>query len=251
MISTLTGRVESVEASDAVIEVHGVGYEVRMAAADLAALHAGQETHVFTSLTISQDAVTLFGFLSPASKRMFLQLQKVSGIGPKVALSLLSTLPPDRLAKAVADGDTAALSKAPGLGKKGAQKIILELAGRIDLDQIRPEADGPSESRDPGARQVIEGLVSLGWRPQTAEEAVRQACDAASIATPISAEDAAGAQTGIVVAGQRKVIFHDIQHRHAGWTDQHRRLGGLPTHGLRHRNQRRADQRRGTAASCP
>ena len=74
-----------------------------MAAADLAALHAGQETHVFTSLTISQDAVTLFGFLSPASKRMFLQLQKVSGIGPKVALSLLSTLPPDRLAKAVAD----------------------------------------------------------------------------------------------------------------------------------------------------
>ena len=193
MISTLTGRVESVEASSAVIEVHGVGYEVRMAAADLAALHAGQETHVFTSLTISQDAVTLFGFLSPASKRMFLQLQKVSGIGPKVALSLLSTLPPDRLAKAVADGDTAALSKAPGLGKKGAQKIILELktcrAGRTALDQIRPEADGPSESRDPGARQVIEGLVSLGWRPQTAEEAVRQACDAASIATPISAED--------------------------------------------------------------
>ena len=161
MISTLTGRVESVEASSAVIEVHGVGYEVRMAAADLAALHAGQETHVFTSLTISQDAVTLFGFLSP----------------------------PDRLAKAVADGDTTALSKAPGLGKKGAQKIILELAGRIDLDQIRPEADGPSESRDPGAKQVIEGLVSLGWRPQTAEEAVRQACDAASIATPISAED--------------------------------------------------------------
>ena len=158
MISTLTGRVESVEASSAVIEVHGVGYEVRMAAADLAALHTGQETHVFTSLTISQDAVTLFGFLSPA-------------------------------AKAVADGDTAALSKAPGLGKKGAQKIILELAGRIDLDQIRTEADGPSESRDPGARQVIEGLVSLGWRPQTAEEAVRQACDAASIATPISAED--------------------------------------------------------------
>ena len=111
MISTLTGRVESVEASSAVIDVHGVGYEVRMAAADLAALHAGQETHVFTSLTISQDAVTLFGFLSPASKRMFLQLQKVSGIGPKVALSLLSTLPPDRLAKAVADGDTAALAK--------------------------------------------------------------------------------------------------------------------------------------------
>ena len=197
MISTLTGRVESVEASSAVIEVHGVGYEVRMAAADLAALHAGQETHVFTSLTISQDAVTLFGFLSPASKRMFLQLQKVSGIGPKVALSLLSTLPPDRLAKAVADGDTAALSKAPGLGKKGAQKIILELGGRTSGMRCRAH----SHPHQCGGR-------------------------------------AAGAQTGIVVAGQRKVIFHDIQHRHAGWADQHRCLGGLPTHGLRHRNQR-------------
>ena len=108
--------------------------------------------------------------------------------GRRSRFSLLSTLPPDRLAKAVADGDTAALSKAPGLGKKGAQKIILELAGRIDLDQIRPEADGPSESRDP-SQQVIEDSSLSGWRPQTAEEAVRQACDAASIATPISAED--------------------------------------------------------------
>lgn len=189
MIGMLRGHVESVDAVSAIIEVGGVGYEVRMPSADLASMHAGQEIKVYTSLNVSQDAITLFGFGTLASKRMFLQLQKVSGIGPKVALSLLSTLPPDRLAKAVADGDTAALSKAPGLGKKGAQKIILELAGRIDLDQIRPEADGPSESRDPGARQVIEGLVSLGWRPQTAEEAVRQACDAAPIATPISAED--------------------------------------------------------------
>ena len=189
MIGMLRGHVESVDDVSAIIEVGGVGYEVRMPSADLASMHAGQEIKVYTSLNVSQDAITLFGFGTLASKRMFLQLQKVSGIGPKVALSLLSTLPPDRLAKAVADGDTAALSKAPGLGKKGAQKIILELAGRIDLDQIRPEADGPSESRDPGARQVIEGLVSLGWRPQTAEEAVRQACDAASIATPISAED--------------------------------------------------------------
>lgn len=189
MIGMLHGQVDSIDAASAIIEVGGVGYETRMPSADLASMHAGQTVKVYTSLNVSQDAITLYGFSSLASKRMFLQLQKVSGIGPKVALSLLSTLPPDRLAKAVADGDTAALSKAPGLGKKGAQKIILELAGRIDLDQIRPEADGPSESRDPGAKQVIEGLVSLGWRPQTAEEAVRQACDAASIATPISAED--------------------------------------------------------------
>ena len=71
-----------------------------MPSADLASMHAGQEVKVYTSLNVSQDAITLFGFLTPASKRMFLQLQKVSGIGPKVALSLLSTLPPDRLASA-------------------------------------------------------------------------------------------------------------------------------------------------------
>ena len=129
MIGLLNGRVESVDADAALIDVGGVGYEVRMPAAELSALHAGQETRVFTSLNVSQDAVTLYGFLTQASKRMFLQLQKVSGIGPKVALSLLSTLPPDRLARAVADGDATALAKAPGLGKKGAQKIILELKG--------------------------------------------------------------------------------------------------------------------------
>lgn len=142
MISTLTGRVESVEASSAVIEVHGVGYEVRMAAADLAALHTGQETHVFTSLTISQDAVTLFGFLSPASKRMFLQLQKVSGIGPKVALSLLSTLPPDRLAKAVADGDTAALSKLRAWAKKAHRRSSLNWRAASTSTRYGPKPMG-------------------------------------------------------------------------------------------------------------
>lgn len=189
MISTLTGRVESVEASSAVIEVHGVGYEVRMAAADLAALHAGQETHVFTSLTISQDAVTLFGFLSPASKRMFLQLQKVSGIGPKVALSLLSTLPPERLARAVADGDATALAKAPGLGKKGAQKIILELKGSIDLSQIEGASPETHSTEDTGSEQVVEGLMSLGWRQQDAVHAVQEVCESNHIDIPLGDDD--------------------------------------------------------------
>ena len=164
MIGLLNGRVESVDADAALIDVGGVGYEVRMPAAELSALHAGQETRVFTSLNVSQDAVTLYGFLTQASKRMFLQLQKVSGIGPKVALSLLSTLPPDRLARAVADGDATALAKAPGLGKKGAQKIILELKGSIDLSQIEG-ASAPAKAQvDTGSMQVVEGLMSLGWR---------------------------------------------------------------------------------------
>lgn len=189
MIGLLNGHVESVDADAALISVGGVGYEVRMPAADLSALHAGQETRVFTSLNVSQDAVTLYGFLTQASKRMFLQLQKVSGIGPKVALSLLSTLPPDRLARAVADGDAAALAKAPGLGKKGAQKIILELKGSIDLSQIKGSAAPAAAQVDTGSMQVVEGLMSLGWRQQDAEHAVHEVCVEEHIETPLTNQD--------------------------------------------------------------
>lgn len=189
MIGLLNGHVESVDADAALISVGGVGYEVRMPAADLSALHAGQETRVFTSLNVSQDAVTLYGFLTQASKRMFLQLQKVSGIGPKVALSLLSTLPPDRLARAVADGDAAALAKAPGLGKKGAQKIILELKGSIDLSQVEGSSAPAAAQVDTGSMQVVEGLMSLGWRQQDAEHAVHEVCVEEHIETPLTNQD--------------------------------------------------------------
>ena len=175
MIGMLHGRVESVDMSSALIEVGGVGYETRMPSADLASMHAGQEVKVYTSLNVSQDAITLFGFLTPASKRMFLQLQKVSGIGPKVALSLLSTLPPDRLAHAVADGDATALAKAPGLGK--------------NLSQIETAASVISRPEDTGSEQVVEGLISLGWRQQDALHAVQEVCRSNDIATPLSNED--------------------------------------------------------------
>ena len=185
MIGMLRGHVESVDAASAIIEVGGVGYEVRMPSADLASMHAGQEIKVYTSLNVSQDAITLFGFGTLASKRMFLQLQKVSGIGPKVALSLLSTLPPDRLARAVADGDATALAKAPGLGKK----IILELKGSIDLSQIEGSSATASTPEDTGAEQVVEGLMSLGWHQQDAVHAVQTVCADNQIETPLNAED--------------------------------------------------------------
>ena len=89
MIGSLRGTVEVVDTTQAVIEVGSVGYEVRMPSADLSRLHTGQETHVWTYLNVSQDAITLYGFMDSSSKKMFLQLIKVSGVGPKVALSLL------------------------------------------------------------------------------------------------------------------------------------------------------------------
>ena len=192
MIGMLTGRVESVEADTALIDVGGVGYEVRMSATDLSRLHTGTAARVYTYMNLSHDAVTLHGFLDQASKKMFLQLIKVSGIGPKVAQSLLSTLTAGQLARAIADNDAAALAKAPGLGKKGAQKIILELKGSIDLSQI--EGASPSGAKvqaqvDTGMEQVIEGLISLGWRQQDAQQAVAEACEDNDIPTPLATDD--------------------------------------------------------------
>jgi Holliday junction DNA helicase RuvA len=189
MIAMLHGQVAAVDQSGVVLDVSGVGFDVRMPQADLASLHSGQSATVYTSMAVTQDAITLYGFLSSAEKKMFLQLQKVSGIGPKVALSLLSTLPPDRLARAVADGDATALAKAPGLGKKGAQKIILELKGSLDLSQVEG-ASAPAQSPvDTGAQQVAEGLISLGWHQQDALDAVERACRDHDIETPIGEKD--------------------------------------------------------------
>ena len=186
MIGMLTGRVESVETDTALIDVGGVGYEVRMSATDLSRLHAGQDTRVFTYMNLSQDAITLHGFLDRDAKKTFLQLIKVSGIGPKVAQSLLSTLTPSQLAHAIADNDATAL------GKKGAQKIILELKGSIDLSQIEGASAQAATSKSPvdtGTEQVVEGLISLGWRQQDAQQAVAEACAENDIPTPLATDD--------------------------------------------------------------
>ena len=189
MIGSLRGTVEMVDTTQAVIEVGSVGYEVRMPSADLSRLHTGQETRVWTYLNVSQDAITLYGFLDSSSKKMFLQRIKVNGVGPKVALSLLSTLTANDLAKAVADNDATALAKAPGIGKKGAQKIILELKGSINLEDLGEKTPQSGASTDPGAKQVVEGLMSLGWHQQDAQYAVQEACESNGIAMPLSQED--------------------------------------------------------------
>lgn len=187
MLAMLTGRVSAIEAGCAVIDVSGVGYEVRMPQSDLGSMRSESTVTVFTSLNISQDSVTLYGFLSRSSKSLFIQLQKVSGIGPRVALSILSTLTPDQLAQAVADGDSTALSRSPGLGKKGAQKIILELSGKLDISSIG--STQPRKDIDSGSRQVVEGLVSLGWQQHDAEQAVNKVCKENDFPMTLSKQD--------------------------------------------------------------
>ncbi|RIY17112.1 Holliday junction branch migration protein RuvA [Bifidobacteriaceae bacterium WP012] len=191
MIGMLVGQVASVDARTALIVVSGVGYETYMPSQDLSSLHEGQEVRVYTSMQVSQDSITLYAFTTQAAKRMFLQVQKVSGIGPKVALSILSTLNVDRLLKAISEGDVTALSSAPGLGKKGAQKIILELKGSIDLNSLSADVSDASSSKtiDTGISAVIDGLVSLGWRQSDAQKAVEQVCAENNIVAPVTEAD--------------------------------------------------------------
>lgn len=196
MIGMLVGQVVSVDSRTALILVSSVGYETYMSSQDLSSLHEGQEVRVYTSMQVSQDAITLYGFTSQAAKRMFLQVQKVSGIGPKVALSLLSTLNVDRLVKAIADGDVTSLSAAPGLGKKGAQKIILELKGSLDSALFASDNSDTSDTSklqnknvDSAKQSIIYGLVSLGWRQVDAQKAVEQVCAENNIVAPITEAD--------------------------------------------------------------
>lgn len=191
MIGMLVGQVASVDARTVLIVVSGVGYETYMPSQDLSSLHEGQEVRVYTSMQVSQDSITLYAFTTQAAKRMFLQVQKVSGIGPKVALSILSTLNVDRLLKAISEGDVTALSSAPGLGKKGAQKIILELKGSIDLNSLSADVSDASSGKtiDTGISAVIDGLVSLGWRQSDAQKAVEQVCAENNIVAPVTEAD--------------------------------------------------------------
>lgn len=193
MIGMLVGRVESVDARTALILVSGVGYETYMPTADLATLREGQEVRVYTSMQVSQDALTLYGFTSQSAKKMFLQVQKVSGIGPKVALSLLSTLNVDRLLQAISEGDVTTLSSAPGLGKKGAQKIILELKGSLDSEILTNTDSSSVKSQqkisDTSVQSVVEGLVSLGWKQADAQRAVEHVCEKCNFSMPLSDSD--------------------------------------------------------------
>ena len=187
MIGMLNGTVAQIDADMAVIDVNGVGFEARMPSSDLASMHAGQQVLVHTSLNVSQDSLTLYAFLTKSSRSLFAQLQKVSGIGPRVALSILSTLTAKQLAQAVADGDATALTRAPGLGKKGAQKIILELSGKLDLSEVTGRND--RKAPDTALMQCIQGLVSLGWQQRDAESAVATVCDEENISLPLGTED--------------------------------------------------------------
>lgn len=170
MIALLTGRVVSRGTDSCVLDVGGVGFRVMMSTASLAALpSAGDEVTVHTHLHVREDDLSLFGFESIAEKLAFESLITVSGVGPKVALAALSTFSPADLARVVAAGDVAAVSQIPGVGRKTAQRIILDLADRLeqrDGAEDGPYADGAVLS------EASEALMAMGFTPAEAAVAL-------------------------------------------------------------------------------
>ena len=171
MIAFVRGRVAGLTLSSAVLEVGGVGLEVMCTPGTLADLRTGQEATLPTSMVVREDSLTLFGFADEDEKQTFELVQTASGVGPKLAQAMVACLTPDDLRRAVAADDVKTLTRVPGIGQKGAQRIILELKDRLGSPAVgSPSALGPAGA--PWRGQVHQGLVGLGWSTKDAEKAV-------------------------------------------------------------------------------
>jgi holliday junction DNA helicase RuvA len=171
MIAFVRGRVAGLTLSSAVLEVGGVGLEVMCTPGTLADLRTGQEATLPTSMVVREDSLTLFGFADEDEKQTFELVQTASGVGPKLAQAMVACLSPDDLRRAVAADDVKTLTRVPGIGQKGAQRIILELKDRLG-SPIAGAAPSSAPVDAPWRGQVHQGLVGLGWSAKDAEKAV-------------------------------------------------------------------------------
>ena len=167
MISHLSGSILDVRLNQLVIDVAGIGYQVTVAPELAADSRVGQSISLHTSLVVREDSWTLFGFSNADAKNLFEQLQSVTGIGPKVASALLAVYQPEELRSAIAAQDNAALERVPGIGKKVASRIILELK-----DKFGGGYRSKSSLSGPWRTQVIGALTGLGYSAKEAESAL-------------------------------------------------------------------------------
>ncbi len=173
MISSLAGRVAAVSPDGVVVEVGGVGLFVSCTPTVIAGLPVGGPVRLATSLIVREDALTLYGFADEDERVVFELLQTATGVGPRLAQAVLAVHRPDAIRRAVATEDLAALSLVPGVGRKVAQRIVLELRDRLGPEVEVPAAPGLSPAGEPDWReQVRTGLVGLGWSLREAEEAI-------------------------------------------------------------------------------
>ena len=168
MIASISGSVKHISLTSVVVEMGGVGMLVHVPATLAASLVVGRQTELATTLVVREDALTLYGFESPAARDFFELLQTVSGIGPKVAQSALSMMNQTELATAIAQGDNQILEQVPGLGKKGVQRLILELKDKVTATTGSPTVRAAA----PWRISITEALVNLGYSQRESESAI-------------------------------------------------------------------------------
>lgn len=190
MIAFLRGRVLTTTAETVILEVNGVGYEVFCTGAVFRKITVGATAELYTYLQVKEDGITLFGFDTPKEKELFLKLVSVSGVGPKLGIAVLAALSADDFAYAVATADVKRLSAVKGLGKKTAEKIVLELHGKISAAEIMtasgeaPSASLEAEGRlTPADEDAVAALTGLGFKRPESVKAVRRAREAGANTT--------------------------------------------------------------------
>lgn len=167
MIASVRGEVLTVALDHAVLEVGGVGLAVQATPATLGTLRRGVEARLQTTLVVREDSLTLYGFADGEQRELFVLLQTVSGVGPRLAMAVLAVLEPDVLRTALADGELAVLQRVPGIGRRGAERLVVELRDKVEGASAAGVPVGGSAVRD----QVLDALVGLGFTAKQAEPA--------------------------------------------------------------------------------
>lgn len=188
MISVLTGKVLETRVDGLVINLGGLGFFVLCTPDLIATARIGQEITVQTSLVVREDSLTLFGFESAASRELFELVQSVSGFGPKLAFTILAAMSADDFRNAIASEDLARLKQTPGVGAKGAQRLVLELKDRVG---VVPGGRGAQSTSTNWQAQVEQGLVGLGWSAKEAAKAVSAVAEAAAQDENLATENVA------------------------------------------------------------
>ena len=170
MIAHLRGTVLTKHPNQAIVETHGVGYEVTISVPTFSEMPgAGSEVALHIHTHVREDALSLYGFLRLAEKHLFEKLLTVSGIGPKLAITILSGMPADEMVTAIRDGDLVRLTRIPGIGKKTAERMVLELRDKLHAATGAAEV---SAATSPVEEDVISALVNLGYQRASAEKAM-------------------------------------------------------------------------------
>jgi Holliday junction DNA helicase RuvA len=179
VIASVNGRVAAVSPDGAVVEVGGVGLAVQCTPGTIARLQVGETARLSTSLVVREDSLTLYGFADDDERSLFELLQTANGVGPRLAQAVLAIHPPREVRRAVSMADVKALMQVPGIGKKGAERLILELRDRLGSINSDTSLDAPAGLPSvapvaPWRDQLSSALVSLGWTPKEADAAVVQ-----------------------------------------------------------------------------